>query len=42
MTRAIDAGYRDTNDLENEPVFAPLRASTHYQALRAKLAAAAR
>ncbi|MBL8735142.1 MAG: serine/threonine protein kinase [Planctomycetes bacterium] len=42
MARAIDAGYRDTNDLENEPVFAPLRASTHYPALRAKLAAAAK
>ena len=42
MARAIDAGYRDRNDLENEPVFAPLRASTHYEALRAKLAAAAK
>jgi serine/threonine protein kinase len=42
MTRAIDGGYRDTNDLENEPVFAPLRASAHYPALRSKLAAAAK
>ncbi len=42
MTRAIDGGYKDNADLENAPVFAPLRASTHYPALRAKLAAAAK
>jgi hypothetical protein len=42
MTRAIDSGYTDTADLENAPVFAPLRASAHYPALRAKLAAAAK
>lgn len=42
MTRAIDGGYKDTADLENAPVFAPLRASAHYPTLRAKLAAAAK
>lgn len=42
MERAIDAGYRDTADLENAATFAALRTSRHFAALRAKLAAVAK